>query len=59
MTNDGNIDLNNVSVFDSLVELSKTVNDTVLNVGEIWTYSGNYTVNQSDLNSNGDGDWFH
>ncbi len=62
VTNDGNIGLNNVSVFDPLVELSKDSESKILNglleLGEIWTYFGNYTVNQSDLNSNGDGDGF-
>ncbi len=62
VTNEGNIGLNNVSVFDSLVELSKDSESKILNglleLGEIWTYLGNYTVNQSDLNSNGDGDGF-
>ena len=56
VTNDGNIDLTDVTVSDSLVNnLAKPDNDTVLNVGETWTYTGNYTVIQEDLNSNGDG----
>ena len=53
VTNDGNVDLNNVTVTDSLIENLIGNNDTVLNVGETWTYNGNYTVIQEDLNSNG------
>jgi PKD repeat protein len=54
VTNNGNVDLNNVTVTDPLINnLAKPVNDTVLNVGETWTYTGNYNVTQEDLNSNG------
>jgi hypothetical protein len=28
----------------------------VLDIGEVWTYTGTYTVQQSDLDSNGGGD---
>ncbi len=81
VVNNGNIDLTNVSVNDSLIELtepfeyrpqlpaelpqskqtlqfSQEEGDGILEVGEIWIYFGNYTVNQSDLNSNGGGDGF-
>ena len=55
--NDGNVDLTNLNVTDSLISLSEPTksndNDTVLNVGESWTYFGNYTVSQEDINSNG------
>ena len=62
VTNAGNLDLTNVSVVDSLINLtvpSESLNtDSVLEVGEFWTYTGNYTVTQTDLNSNGGGDGF-
>src|SRR5664280_2768720 len=57
VTNDGNIDLTNVNVTDSLINLKGPIepnnNDTVLNVGESWIYTGNYTVTRADLNNNG------
>ncbi len=57
VTNDGNIDLTNVNVTDSLINLTGPIepnnNDTVLNVGESWIYTGNYTVTRADLNNNG------
>jgi uncharacterized repeat protein (TIGR01451 family) len=60
--NDGNIDLSNVSVNDTLVNLTGPIasnsNDLVLDVGENWTYTGNYTVTQDDMNSNGNGTGF-
>ena len=58
VTNDGNIDLTNVTVTDPLVNNLTGNNDTVLNVTETWTYTGNYTVTQEDINSNGSGDGF-
>ena len=62
VTNNGNIDLTNVSIFDSLIELPEPAEsqtaDGILEVGEIWIYTGNYTVIQADLNSNGEGDGF-
>ncbi|MHB8101622.1 MAG: beta strand repeat-containing protein [Methanosarcina sp.] len=62
VTNDGNIDLTNVNVTDSLIGLAGPVesnsNDTILEVGENWTYTGNYTITQEDLNSNGTGTGF-
>ncbi|MGB9930140.1 MAG: DUF7507 domain-containing protein [Methanosarcina sp.] len=60
VNNTGNIDLNNVTVSDSLTNLSGPVEskstDSILEVGEIWSYTGNYTVTQTDLNTNGGGD---
>jgi uncharacterized repeat protein (TIGR01451 family) len=63
VTNNGNIDLTNVTVNDTLIDdLTGPVqsnnnatnsNDTILQVGENWTYTGNYTVTQADINSNG------
>jgi M6 family metalloprotease-like protein/uncharacterized repeat protein (TIGR01451 family) len=62
--NDGIIDLNNVIVTDSLIKDKLTLsnssinNDTVLNAEETWTYIGNYTVTEEDINSNGNGTGF-
>jgi len=67
VTNDGNIDLTNVTVNDTLIGLTGPVqsnsnatnsNDTILQVGENWNYTGNYTVTQEDINSNGTGTGF-
>ncbi len=56
VTNNGNVDLTNVIVNDPLLTGNFTGNnDTILNTGEIWTYTGNYTVSQADINSNGTG----
>ena len=60
VTNSGNIDLTNVTVTDPLIGnftgFTKSINnDTVLNTNETWTYTGNYTVQLSDINSNGNG----
>ena len=32
--------------------------DLILEIGEIWVYNGTYTVNQTDIDSNGGGDGF-
>ena len=58
VTNDGIIDLNNVTVTDPLIgnttgPSSSINNDTILNVGEIWTYTGNYTVTRADITNYG------
>ena len=57
--NNGNIDLNNVTVTDPLVNLTGPIesnsNDTILNVGENWTYTGNYTVTHADITNNDGG----
>ena len=57
VTNGGKTDLTNVTVTDSLTNLmgptSSINNDTILNAGETWTYNGNYTVTQTDINNNG------
>ncbi|MGB9928047.1 MAG: DUF7507 domain-containing protein, partial [Methanosarcina sp.] len=62
VTNPGNVDLTNVTVTDSLINLVKITGDNsptgVLNIGETWTYNGIYNVTQQDLNSNGGGDGF-
>ena len=63
VTNNGNVELSNVTVTDPLINLTgpaKSIdNDTVLDVGENWNYTGNYTVTQADINSNGNGDRVH
>jgi uncharacterized repeat protein (TIGR01451 family) len=57
VTNEGITDLTNVTVNGTLTNLmgpiSSINNDTVLNPGETWTYTGNYTVTQADINNNG------
>ncbi|MGM9479550.1 PKD-like domain-containing protein, partial [Pedobacter sp. GSP4] len=59
VANTGNANQNNVVVNDPLVggNLSNPVKtgntDNILEKGETWTYSGSYTVLQSDLNNNG------
>jgi uncharacterized repeat protein (TIGR01451 family) len=64
VTNTGNIDLSNVTVTDPLIGNNLTGptqsmnNDTVLDVGESWIYSGNYTVTSEDINSDGNGTGF-
>jgi len=61
VNNTGNVDLTNVTVTDSLIEnLADPSGDNpitgVLEVGESWIFTGNYTVTQADINSNGGGD---
>ncbi len=63
VTNSGRMDLNNVTVTDPLIgnttgPSSSINNDTILNVGEIWTYTGNYTVTQADIDNYGNGTGF-
>ena len=55
--NNGVIALTGVNVSDPMVCLKKltgdSINPGVLNLGETWIYAGNYTVTQSDINTNG------
>jgi len=58
VTNTGDVDLTNVTVTDPLIEtlteLTKSKNtDKILDSGEIWTYTGSYTVTQEDIDTNG------
>ena len=58
VTNDGSVNLTNVTVTDSLINnltepVESNSNDSILDAGETWTYTGNYTVAQTDLNNNG------
>ncbi len=63
--NEGNVTLTGTSVSDPLLtppngSLSAASGDTTapgtLNVGEVWTYVGTYTAQQSDIDTNGGGD---
>ena len=62
VSNYRNSNLTNISVTDTLINLTGPVEslnaDRVLEVGEIWTYAGTYTVTQADIDSNGGGDGF-
>ncbi|WP_038074617.1 DUF11 domain-containing protein, partial [Thioclava pacifica] len=58
LTNTGDVALSNVLVSDPLLDsLSGPVGDLdldgLLDVDEVWTYTGTYTVQQIDLDSNG------
>ena len=58
VTNTGNVDLYNVTVTDPLIDdlegpTGSLDNDTVLNVGESWIFTGDYTATQEDINING------
>ena len=53
VTNDGSVNLTNVIVTDPLIYNLTGNNDTSLDAGETWTYTGNYTVTQTELNNNG------
>ena len=60
VTNTGQVNLTNVTVTDSLINLTGPVSGdnsptNILNIGEIWTYIGNYTATQSDIEINGNG----
>ena len=61
VANTGNQTLTGVTVTDTLDPTvtfvsGDTNNDGNLDVGEIWTYSASYTVQQSDIDTNGGGD---
>ena len=65
VNNTGSIDLTNVTLVDTLIpaaDITGPAGDNsplnVLNVGESWIFTGNYTVTQADINSNGGGDGF-
>src|SRR5205823_12561847 len=63
VTNTGNIDLTNPVLSDTLgglgaldgalVKSGDSVDPGVLNVGEVWTYTGSHTVTQGDLDNKG------
>jgi len=61
LNNTGNISLIGVSVSDPLLgslsgPVESGVTDNILSVGETWTYSGTYSVTQTDIENNGGGD---
>ena len=61
--NNGDVDLHSVDVTDSLIDdLSGPNGDSVdpgmLNPGEIWIYTGDYTITQADIDNNGNGSGF-
>ncbi|MGB9928995.1 MAG: beta strand repeat-containing protein, partial [Methanosarcina sp.] len=62
VTNTGNVNLTNVSVTDSLINLIGPIGDNVLtgvlNIGETWTFTGTYSATQEDINTNGNGTGF-
>jgi uncharacterized membrane protein len=65
VTNNGKVDLNNVSINVgspqiNLVRSNPSINyEGTLKAGETWTYEVNYTVTQADINNNGtEGDGF-
>jgi PKD repeat protein len=62
VNNTGNVNLTNVKVNDSLINLAGPVESLnangILEIGENWIYTGNYTVTQADLNSDGNGTGF-
>jgi uncharacterized repeat protein (TIGR01451 family) len=57
--NTGNMALTGVSVDDPMVDLTKTSGDNnnsgILNPGETWEYKGDYSVTQSDIDTDGNG----
>src|SRR6185312_10581811 len=61
VANTGNTTLTGVTVTDTLdptvtLVSGDTDGDGKLDLGEIWTYSASYTVQQSDIDTNGGGD---
>jgi hypothetical protein len=60
--NKGNVKLTGVSVNDPMVTLTGPTRDhsksEILNPGETWVYTGNYTVTREDIDSNGNNDGF-
>jgi len=60
LTNTGNRSLSNITVSDPLVALTLQSGDAdgdlLLDVDEVWTYSGSYTLTQNDLDTAGGGD---
>ena len=56
VTNQGNVSLSNVSVIDPLIATitgptGDTDGDGELDVTETWTYNGDYTITQTDINT--------
>jgi PKD repeat protein len=56
VTNEGNIDLTNVTISDTLIPsltgpTGDNNNDSVLNPGEVWVYNGTYVLTQDDVDN--------
>ena len=62
VTNTGNINLTNVSLNDTLINISGPAEsisqDKILEVEEIWTYTGTYKTTVKDIYTNGSGKGF-
>ena len=60
VSNPGTVPLTNVTVDDPLVALSfqsgDANNNTELDMGEVWIYTGVYTLTATDISTNGGGD---
>ena len=62
LTNTGNVSISSVNVSDPGADATPGVvrgadqsgnNDNILDVGEIWTYTAQHTITQSDINAGG------
>jgi len=60
VSNAGTVPLTNITVDDPLVTLTfqsgDTNGDNILDMGEIWIYTGVYTLTPTDISTNGGGD---
>ncbi|MEM7215821.1 MAG: hypothetical protein AAF423_09780 [Pseudomonadota bacterium] len=60
VSNPGNVSLSNIVVTDPMVALSfqsgDTDGDNEIDPGEIWVYTGSYTISAFDIATNGGGD---
>ena len=65
VTNTGNLNINGVVLTDALLEgaggtlgaaVESGTADSILSVGETFTYTGTYTATQADIDNNGGGD---
>lgn len=60
VSNPGTVPLTSITVDDPLITLTfqggDTNSDNVLDMGEIWTYTGVYTLTPEDISTNGGGD---
>ncbi|MGB9928817.1 MAG: DUF7507 domain-containing protein, partial [Methanosarcina sp.] len=60
--NTGKVDLTNPIVEDTLIDITGPIEtsntDGVLEIGETWTYSGEYIVTEQDITTNGNGDGY-
>ena len=63
LTNTGNVNLTGVSVSDPLLggllsgpATESLTTNGIFEINEVWTYTGSYSVQQSDIDNNGGGD---